>query len=68
MRMSSAHAVSIMMLCFAMTLMADCVEIRRTSPPVVSKRAQMLMGTLVTITAVASDTHAGERAIQAEFD
>lgn len=68
MRTSRTRAVSIMMLCLAMALMAGCVEIRKTSPPVVLKRVQMLMGTLVTVTAVASDKNVGERAMQAAFD
>jgi thiamine biosynthesis lipoprotein len=68
MKTFSIPAASIMMLCFAVTLMAGCGEIRRTSPSVVSKRAQMLMGTLVTVTAVALDKNTGEQAMQAAFD
>ncbi len=62
------HAMSIRMLCLVIPMMASCVEMQPTSPPVVSKRIQMHMGTLVTVTAVASDKNVGDRAIQAAFD
>jgi thiamine biosynthesis lipoprotein len=49
-------------------MLAGCVEIPHTSPPIVTKRIQMHMGTLVTVTAVASDKKAGDLAVQAAFD
>lgn len=68
MKILQTCAIPITMLCLAMTLVAGCIEIQPTSPPVVSKRIQMHMGTLVTITAVASDKDVANRAIQAGFD
>lgn len=62
------HTIARGMLCLVMTVMAGCVKIQPTSPPVISKRIQMHMGTLVTVTAVASDKNVGDRAIQAAFD
>ena len=59
--------IPIMMLCFMMTAVAGCVAVPPASLPVVSKRTQMQMGTLVTITAVASDRNVSDRAIQAAF-
>ena len=61
-------AIPITVLCLAMTLVAGCLKIQPTSPPVVSKRIQMHMGTLVTVTAVASDKNVGDGAVQAAFD
>ncbi|MBX3331328.1 MAG: FAD:protein FMN transferase [Nitrospira sp.] len=62
------HTIARGMLCLVMTVMAGCVKIQPTSPPVISKRIQMHMGTLVTVTAVASDKNVSDRAIQAAFD
>lgn len=62
------HAVSVRMLCLVTAMVAGCVEIQSTPQPVVSKRIQMHMGTLVAVTAVASDKHVGDRAVQAAFD
>ena len=62
------HAISIRMLSLVITMMTGCVDIQPASPPVVSKRIQMRMGTLVTVTAVASDKNMGDRAVQAAFD
>lgn len=45
-----------------------CAGIRPSSPPTISKRAQMHMGTLVTVTALASDKDIGDRAVQVAFD
>lgn len=45
-----------------------CAGMMLSSPNVVVKRAQMHMGTLGTITAVASDQEVGHKAIQAGFD
>ncbi len=68
MKISCTHADSMMVLFFAMILMVGCVGMPPTSQPVVSKRTQMHMGTLVTITVVASNKDVGYRAIQAGFD
>jgi thiamine biosynthesis lipoprotein len=67
MNLPQISAIPITMLCLAMTLVAGCVEIQATSAPVVSKRIQMHMGTLVTVTAVASDKNVGDGAVQAAF-
>lgn len=56
------------MLCLLMTMATGCVHTQSVFPPAVSKRARMQMGTLVTITAVASDKHVSDRAVQAAFD
>jgi thiamine biosynthesis lipoprotein len=68
MKMPHLHTISVSMLCFIIPMVASCVEIRPASPPIVSKRIQMHMGTLVTVTAVASDKNVGDRAVQAAFD
>ena len=68
MKTSRLHAISIIMLSLVITMMTGCVDIQPASPPVVSKRIQMRMGTLVTVTAVASDKNMGDRAVQAAFD
>lgn len=46
----------------------DCAGGQPIPPPVVVKRAQLHMGTLVSITAVASDNEEGNKAVQAGFD
>lgn len=51
-----------------MTMATDCVHTQSVFPPAVSKRARMQMGTLVTVTAVASDKHVSDRAVQVAFD
>lgn len=61
-------AIPITMLCFAILVMAGCVAVSPASPPVVLKRTQMHMGTLVTITAVSPDKNVGNRAMRAAFD
>lgn len=62
------YAVPITMFSLMVLLIAGCIELRPASPPVVSKRIQMHMGTLVTVTAVASDKTRGDRAVQAAFN
>ena len=49
-------------------LAAGCVNLPATSSPIVMKRTQMQMGTLVSITVVVSDQEAGHRAMQAGFN
>lgn len=68
MKMPHLHAIFVSTLCFVIPMVASCVEMHPVSPPIVSKRIQMHMGTLVTVTAVASDKHVGDRAVQAAFD
>ncbi len=53
---------------FALIMLGGCAVIPPASSPVTTKRVQMHMGTLVTVTAIGSDTHAGHRAVQAAFD
>lgn len=48
-------------------LMYSCVHRSNTIPPVIVKRSQMLMGTLVFVTSVAEDEVAAQRAAQAAF-
>ena len=52
----------------AVVSVAGCVGALPGFSPVVVKRAQMHMGTLVSITAIASDKEAGHKTIQAGFD
>lgn len=52
----------------AVLLIVGCAGMMPSSRNVVVKRAQMHMGTLVTITAVAPDQAVAHRAIQAGFD
>lgn len=54
--------------CLVVVSLAGCVGVSPGRSPVVVKRAQMHMGTLVSITAVASDKETGRKAIQAGFD
>jgi len=61
-------AIPITMLCFTMILVDASVAVSPASQSIVSKRTQMHMGTLVTVTAVASDKSMGDRAMQAAFD
>ncbi len=68
MKLSRACTLLMMRLSLITVFMAGCAEMGAAPPPVVSKRAQMLMGTLVTVTAVASDKSMGDRAMQAAFD
>lgn len=49
-------------------LVPGCVGLSSSPTPVMVKRTQMHMGTLVSITAVASDKETGHKAIQAGFD
>ena len=55
------------MFCLAMALLIGCVAVKPVVQPVVSKRAQMHMGTLVTLTVVARDRSVGDRAMRAGF-
>lgn len=68
MKTARLHALSILMSCLVMTTVTSCGHTQSASPPVISKRAQMHMGTLVTVTAVASDKQVGDRAVQVAFD
>jgi len=61
-------ARSITIFGFALIFFASCVVVSSTPLPVVLKRTQMHMGTLVTITAVSPDQDVGNRAMQAAFD
>ncbi|NGZ02389.1 MAG: thiamine biosynthesis protein ApbE [Nitrospira sp. WS238] len=57
-----------MVFCLIMPLLAGCVATQPIPQQVVSKRAQMHMGTLVTLTVVAPDTSLKDRAMRAGFD
>jgi thiamine biosynthesis lipoprotein len=54
--------------CLAIALLVGCVAGQPISQPVVSKRAQMHMGTLATLTVVAPDTSVSDRAMRAGFN
>jgi thiamine biosynthesis lipoprotein len=51
-----------------MAFLIGCVAAQPVTQPVVSKRAQMHMGTLVTLTVVAPDTSVSEQAMRAGFN
>jgi FAD:protein FMN transferase len=59
------HVGALVLLIMVIT---GCAGMRLSPPNVVVKRAQMHMGTLGTITAVAPDQEVGHKAIQAGFD
>ncbi|MBH0202387.1 MAG: FAD:protein FMN transferase [Nitrospira sp.] len=61
-------ARSIAIVGFALTFFESCALLPSAPLPVLLKRTQMHMGTLVAITAVASNKAVGDRAIQAGFD
>ena len=48
-------------------LMYSCAHRSDATSPVIVKRSQMLMGTLVFVTSVAEDEIAAQRAVQAAF-
>lgn len=62
---SSAKPVAIFLL--VLIMLGGCAEIRPSSLPVILKRTQIHMGTLVTITTVAENNDVGNRSIQAAF-
>ena len=59
--------VRLLLMCMAL-LIAGCAGFSSSSLRVVVKRAQIHMGTLVSMTVVASDRETGHKAIQAGFD
>jgi len=65
----SQSSISLLAICaLALIMLGGCAQLAPSSASVIAKRAQMHMGTLVTVTAVASDKQAGDRAIQTAFD
>jgi FAD:protein FMN transferase len=62
------NARSIAIAGLALASFASCAEVSPSLLPIAVKRTQMHMGTLVTITAVATEKNVGDRAIQAAFD
>ena len=68
MKLSRACTLLMMLLSLITVFMAGCAAVSPASPPVVVKRIQMHMGTLVTITAVSPDNDVGNRAMRAAFD
>lgn len=58
----------LMALCLIIALLAGCLATQPVPQHIVAKRAQMHMGTLVTLTVVAPDTHVRDRALRAGFD
>lgn len=63
-----ARVIPLLVLGLVVLSMAGCVAAPSVPCPAVVKRAQMHMGTLVFITAVAPDGETGHKAIQAGFD
>lgn len=63
-----AYVLPLLVFGLAVILLPGCVTVPPVQSPVVVKRTQMHMGTLVSITAVASDKETGHKAIQAGFD
>ena len=55
-------------LCSILMLATGCAGVPSASPYALVKRAQLHLGTLVSITAVASDNEGGHKAIQAGFE
>ncbi|QPD05380.1 MAG: FAD:protein FMN transferase [Candidatus Nitrospira kreftii] len=64
----SCSSLIILVRCFVVVVAAGCVGTHSVPQVTVSKRAQMHMGTLVTITVVSSDSSTGNVATQAGFD
>ena len=65
----SQSSISLLAICvLALIMLGGCARLAPSSASVIAKRAQMHMGTLVTVTAVAFDTKVGNRAVQAAFD
>lgn len=62
---SSLHTTALF---FIIVVITGCAGMTPPSRGVVVKRAQMHMGTLVSVTAVASDNELGHKAVQAGFD
>lgn len=50
-----------------LTVMVGCATVHHSAQPVSFQRTQLHMGTLVTVTAFASETHIAQRAVQAGF-
>lgn len=63
---SRGGSASVWLVCL-FVLMEGCAGVSAVVPPIVVKRAQMHMGTLVSITAVASDKDSGQASIEAGF-
>ena len=64
---SSFSSLAIVILPF-LVMLGGCAELQPSSQPMIAKRAQMHMGTIVTVTAVSFDTQVSDRAVQAAFD
>lgn len=62
------RSISRTTLTLSLMLAAGCVSLPSASSPIVMKRTQMHMGTLVSITVVVSDQEEGHRAMQAGFN
>ena len=63
-----APVILLLRLSLAVVSISGCAVAPLVHSPVVVKRAQMHMGTVVSITAVASDKESGYKTIQAGFD
>ncbi len=67
MRRPNLYLFRILLLGVAVLSLPACVRVPSLPDPVVVKRTQLHMGTLVSITAVASDKEVGHKAIEAGF-
>ena len=68
MKISQSSIGSLAIFALALIMLGGCAALSPHFPPIVAKRVQMHMGTLVTVTAVSFDTQLSDRAVQAAFD
>lgn len=68
MKTSQSSISSLAIVVLPLVMLGGCAGLLPSSQPIIAKRAQMHMGTLVTVTAVALDTQVSDRAVQAGFD
>lgn len=68
MKISQSSIGSLAIFALALIMLGGCAALSPPFPPIVAKRVQMHMGTLVTVTAVSFDTQLSDRAVQAAFD
>lgn len=58
---------SISLAWFVLAMVVGCTGLQPTALPVIVKRTQLHMGTLVTVTGIASEAHVAHRAVQTAF-
>lgn len=67
MRVPQSVIIRIALSWFVLTAVVGCTGFQQAASPVIVKRTQLHMGTLVTVTGVASELHIAHRAVQAGF-